>query len=69
MVRLFFTQLQQRAFRAAMTLLGVNALTEVRLGSWPFYYLHSFSRTIAGGTQEIQRDIIGERMLQLPRMT
>ena len=67
MVRLFFTQLQQRVFRAAMTLLGVHALTDVSLGSWPFYHLHSFSRTIAGGTQEIQRNIIGERMLQLPR--
>jgi alkylation response protein AidB-like acyl-CoA dehydrogenase len=67
MVRLYFTQLQQRVFRLAMDLLGYDGLRESHLGSWTFYYLHSFSRTIAGGTQEIQRNIIGERVLHLPR--
>jgi alkylation response protein AidB-like acyl-CoA dehydrogenase len=34
---------------------------------WVEDYLESFSETIAGGTAEIQRNIIGERILGLPR--
>jgi len=67
MVRLFFTQLQQRVFRAAVHVMGRDAYQDVTNGTWPFYYLHSYSRTIAGGTKEIQRNIISERMLGLPR--
>jgi alkylation response protein AidB-like acyl-CoA dehydrogenase len=34
---------------------------------WAFEYLDAFSETIAGGTAEIQRNIIGERVLGLPK--
>ena len=34
---------------------------------WVYAYLDAFSETIAGGTSEVQRNIIGERMLGLPR--
>ncbi|TDC97944.1 acyl-CoA dehydrogenase family protein [Actinomadura sp. 7K507] len=36
-------------------------------GSWFERYARSFGGTIAGGTSEIQRDIIAERILGLPR--
>jgi alkylation response protein AidB-like acyl-CoA dehydrogenase len=36
-------------------------------GAWAVQYLRSFAGTIAGGTSEIQRTIVAERVLGLPR--
>jgi alkylation response protein AidB-like acyl-CoA dehydrogenase len=38
-----------------------------REGSWVAQYFRSFGGTIPGGTSEIQRNIIAERVLGLPR--
>ena len=38
-----------------------------RVGGWPYGFLYSPALTIGGGTSEVQRDVIGERVLGLPR--
>ena len=64
LVRLYFAELAQRIHRAAMDILGPEALLD---GEWTHDYLEAYSETIAGGTAEIQRNIIAERILGLPR--
>lgn len=58
---------QQRARRLALDILGPYALENPEDHDWVYYYLRSFSITIAAGTAQIQRNIIGERVLGLPR--
>jgi hypothetical protein len=36
-------------------------------GDWLYDFIHSYGWTIGGGTNEIMRNIIGERVLGLPR--
>lgn len=70
MIRLFHGELHQRVYRLALEIIGNDAL---RLSSidgadaWTGAYLQSFAYTIGGGTTDIQRNIVGERVLGLPR--
>lgn len=68
-IRLFTSELGQRIERMAVLLMGADML-DFRYGTDNAVseYLRGFAQTIAGGTAQIQRDIIGERMLGLPRM-
>jgi 3-oxochol-4-en-24-oyl-CoA dehydrogenase len=51
-----------------LQLLGDAGTTTTDLGGhWSFQYLLLRSFTIFGGTSEIQRNLIGERILGLPR--
>ncbi len=65
MVRLLFSQLQQRVAALAVDLRGLEGLAE---GSpWVHDYLYLFATTIAAGTKDVQRGIVAERVLGLPR--
>ena len=70
-LRLSVGELMQQISQLAMDLLGVDGLrwTEParHADHWSNDYLYSFSRTISAGTKDIQRNIIGERLLGLPR--
>ena len=66
-VRLSFAELAQRVHRLAMDVHAARAVDFALAEPWVEDYLESFSETIAGGTAEIQRNIIGERVLGLPR--
>ncbi len=80
LIRLFFSELQQRVLGLAMDILGAEILDwddedrddpsglrrRVR-ETWAFRWLLGFSSTIAAGSKDIQRNIIGDRVLGLPR--
>jgi len=71
--RLALTRIVQRAQELAMELEGPYAQLmhgsawSIQDGTWQFSFLRSRSATIAGGTAEIQLNIIGERVLSLPK--
>ena len=48
-------------YRAAITFGDLNT------GNWMADFMNSYAWTIAGGSEEVQRDIIAERMLDMPR--
>ncbi|MDA1001946.1 MAG: acyl-CoA dehydrogenase family protein [Chloroflexi bacterium] len=74
MTKVFSTEFNQRIARTATKLLGrygdvrdgPEQYTPMK-GRWATMYLSSVSSTIAGGTSEIQRNVIATRGLGLPR--
>jgi hypothetical protein len=73
MHKLVFSELAQRASALACRLLGSEAVLwmgDPRApdgGDWPRACLNSYGFTIGGGTSEVQRNILGERVLGLPK--
>jgi alkylation response protein AidB-like acyl-CoA dehydrogenase len=55
----------QRAMGLAKDLRGSDGML-VAADTWDFGYLFATALTIGGGTGEVQRNIIGERVLGLP---
>ena len=79
-LKLFGSEAVQAATLAAFESMGVDGLdpTVVTMppshlenpafaSSWFDRYLRTFSGTIAGGNSQIQRNIVAERVLGLPR--
>ncbi|WP_231637163.1 acyl-CoA dehydrogenase family protein [Microbacterium sp. No. 7] len=68
-VRLSFGLLTQRVFGLAQEIVGDAALDGGAQPDrrWSLGYLNSFRAVIAAGTKDIQRTIIGERVLGLPK--
>jgi alkylation response protein AidB-like acyl-CoA dehydrogenase len=67
MIRLYFAELTQRVNRAAIAIYGIAASEVLGEHGLGYEYFEGYSETIAGGTAEIQRNIIAERVLGLPR--
>jgi len=71
-MKLMSTGLVQEYSEAAMEILGPYAALmwdehAPSNGRWARQYLYDRSMTIAGGTSEVQRNIVAQRILGLPR--
>lgn len=66
-VALYFSELSRRVHGYALDLLGPQAMLSGGDHNYPLHYLESFKWGIGGGTIEIRRNAIGERLLGLPR--
>jgi alkylation response protein AidB-like acyl-CoA dehydrogenase len=62
--KLAWTEMTQALSARALAVVGASAPLQ---GSWAKQWLWSQAASIAGGTSEIQRSIIGDRILGLPR--
>ncbi|MDP1794696.1 MAG: acyl-CoA dehydrogenase family protein, partial [Acidimicrobiales bacterium] len=79
LMKMFSTELRQKVGMVGAELQGVASLEVGEIvkdgtqsvddpqGSWLEQYFHSFANTISAGTSEIQRNIVAERVLGLPR--
>jgi alkylation response protein AidB-like acyl-CoA dehydrogenase len=66
--KLYWSELNQRNAQIAMEVLGPRGLSaQFDDGRWAYNYLRSRGNTIEAGTSEIQRNIIAQRVLGLPR--
>ncbi len=74
-VKLYYSELLQRVMDFGVEIAGLAAHTQLtkaqssgwESGAWVLDFIGSWEWTIPGGTSEIQRTIIGERGLGLPR--
>jgi alkylation response protein AidB-like acyl-CoA dehydrogenase len=67
------TEHRRRLFQLAIALQGANGIRWVGderahdKGLWQRSYFNAFSATIGGGTSQVQANIVGERVLGLPK--
>jgi len=62
--KLLWSDMSQHMADAAMAVLGPEGSMQ---GKWSRQWLWSKAASIAGGTSEVQRTILGDRVLGLPR--
>ena len=66
--KLYWSEMNQRTQQTAQEILGpYGQLKNFDNGIWEYAYLRSRGNTIEAGTSEIQRNIIAERVLGLPK--
>ncbi|MGQ9654428.1 MAG: acyl-CoA dehydrogenase family protein [Thermodesulfobacteriota bacterium] len=71
--KLFWSEMHQRMTEVAVDILGPYHQLEghskhaMEAGRWLEYFLRAKGNTIEQGTSEIQKDIVGERVLGLPK--
>jgi alkylation response protein AidB-like acyl-CoA dehydrogenase len=63
-IKLAWTDMTQHLSEAALDVIGAESPIS---GAWSRQWLWSKAASIAGGTSEVQRTIIGDRLLGLPR--
>ena len=67
-LKIFWSEMNQRLQQIAMETLGPHAqLKDFDEGRWVYSYLRARGNTIEAGTSEIQRNIVAERVLGLPK--
>jgi alkylation response protein AidB-like acyl-CoA dehydrogenase len=65
--KVFWSELDVSICETALDLLGPAAEVTEPGGEWPSSYLFSLAGPIYAGTNEIQRSVIAERLLGMPR--
>ena len=66
--KIFWSEMNQRTQQIAQEILGpYGQLAAFDNGVWQYAYLRSRGNTIEAGTSEIQRNIVAERVLGLPK--
>jgi len=65
--KMFWSEYSQAFTEIATTLLGAEAIAAEEPNTWTQQLLGNRSHTIWGGTAEVQRNIVGERILGLPK--
>lgn len=71
--KLVGSEISQALHQTALSVLGmssslyVNDDNAIKDGKWPLGYMNTYTGTISGGSSEIQRNILGERVLGLPK--
>jgi alkylation response protein AidB-like acyl-CoA dehydrogenase len=67
------SEIGQAVHQIALGILGLKSSLYVgdakspANGKWPLGYMNTYTGTISGGSSEIQRNILGERVLGLPK--
>jgi len=70
MMKVYVTTVHKHLFELASEVIGPEFIEygdDPATNEWAFEFLYSWVYTIAGGSNEIQRDIIADRVLELPR--
>lgn len=67
-LKIYWSEMNQRFQKTAMEILGdYGQLDDFDEGRWQYGYLRARGNTIEAGTTEVQRNIVAQRVLGLPR--